>query len=56
MRSSCGPEIKPSSRFSDCGCYRPLRADTAGVNHVGSLHNSSFLAPLFKAAPSPTDQ
>ena len=28
----------------------------AGVDHVGSLHNSSLLAPLFKAAPSPTDQ
>lgn len=31
MRSSCGPEIKPSSiPFSDCCCYRRLRADTVG--------------------------
>lgn len=31
MRSSCGPEIKPSSiPFSDCGCYRGLKADTVG--------------------------
>ena len=31
MRSSCGPEIKPSSiPFSGCGCYRHLRADTVG--------------------------
>ena len=40
------------SRYSGARGY----PEVAGVNHVGSLHNSSFLAPLFKAAPSPTDQ
>ena len=40
------------SRYSGARGYPKV----AGVDHVGSLHNSSLLAPLFKAAPSPTDQ